>query len=216
MKRVIIFLLVVCLLVSLVSCNQSENNVNNNNSDNINNNQIEQVTVSEPDCRTGGKHIYIKGVCKGCGIKVFDIIRDFVIENHLEGTYFNYRIGNYKDYICTWIKYSNNSIEFSMSYWYGEYNVSIFLDKYSIEDGHYQWDGYNSYTRLSISGYIDAGEFHPGTHRLDHTSSHLDADSDAEKYAETIKKIFEYHISPFLEELGYDITLADLGFTRFE
>lgn len=212
MKKVLIFILTLCLIVSLVSCNQSENNIHNN----ISNSQTEQATVAEPDCRTGGKHVYIKGACKGCGIKVFDIIRDFVIENRLEGTSYIYRIGNYEDYMCTWIEYSNDSIEFRMSYWYGFYTVSIFIDKYSIEDGYYPWDGYNDVTKLSISGYIDAGKFHPGTHRLDHTSSHSKANSDAEQYAETIKKIFEYQISPFLDELGYDITLADLGFTRFE
>lgn len=67
MKKIISILLIICTLtLCLASCGGS----NNNNTDNTNN-----------DCATTGLHIYDKGECTGCGLKVFDVLKDYIIKN---------------------------------------------------------------------------------------------------------------------------------------
>ena len=235
MKKIVVFLIVAALLLCAVSCGNTDNSNAQNNGNSINNDA--QNNVSVLNCKNGGKHEYIKGACIGCGVEIFDVIKDYVIKNGTQiGTmslYTSYGEVQSKDTSIEtdWRYYSEtDSINIEMSIEnYGDTNwVAITFDKYSIEDGEYLWSGgwgYNWSNRgwdgtASMSGNLDPSKFSRSTPRLDYSQvkehKYKSASSLSSDCAMVIRKNIDDNVISFLSELDYDITLSDLGFTRYQ
>ena len=67
----------------------------------------------------------------------------------------------------------------------------------------------------SFSGYLDPSKFSRSTTRLPHSSIDSKADDMAEKYADALHINIREEINAFLNDVGYNISLSDLGFTRY-
>ena len=217
MKKIISVLLLTCtLILCITSCG------NNNNNDSYNNNPPAE------NCTTTGIHTYEKGVCTGCGIKIFDIMKDYIRQNaeNVSGSRYLCYSGSYTDDSnFTIFEYDSSKecivILARMDYLLCTYSTDIYFTSYSLEDGVYDWDGscitYNCNEGCTdLSGTLDPSKFTKSTTRLSHSSSVSNADRMAEHYADSLITNLNQEIIPFLETIGYNITIQDLGFTLYK
>lgn len=224
MKKLISLIVLVCILsLCFASCDSTAANPENNPENNYENSTEETVQ----DCKTTGVHTYEKGICTGCEIKIYDIMRDFIMQNAetVNGSRYLYYSGSYTDDSnFTIFEYDSDSrcitILARMDHLLCTYSTDLYFTPYSLEDGEYAWDGecikLGCKDCIDLSGTLDPSKFSKSTTRLSHTSSAADADYMAEQYAKSLKVNLDEEIIPFLENLGYNITIKDLGFARYQ
>ena len=178
-------------------------------------------------CDVSGIHTYVKGACVGCGTKIFDVLKAYIIANVDTITGDNRYLCYYGDYnndtnftICEYDT-SRNRITILARYKYllHTFSTDIYITPYSLEDGGYEWEGscikWPSDDCIDLSGYLDPSKFSSSTTRLPHSSSGSKADDMAKKYADALHINIREEINAFLNDVGYNISLSDLGFTRY-
>ena len=222
MKKLISVLLLICtLILCITSC---DNNNDNNDSYNDTNND----DIHSENCTTTGIHTYENGECTGCELKIFDVIKEYIIEhadpNNSGGGRYLYYCGSYTDddnFTIWQYESSNNLITILARYrdYPHTYSTDLYLTPYTFEDGEFEWEGdciKFGCDCTSLSGYLDPTKFSSSTNRLPHSSSASDADRMSEEYAKALKVNIQEEIIPFLSDVGFNITISDLGFKRFQ
>ena len=222
MKKLISILLLICTItICLSSCGGSNDNSNNDNNNNDN----------TPTCDTTGVHTYEQGECTGCKLKVFDVLKDYIMENSTSSYGNTYRIafGSYETdvYYGSIYYYSDkNYIEIGAYYQSVPglsnphiYNIGLRFTPYTFEDGGYEWSA--GCTRLSctcpsISGILDPSKFSSSTSTLEHTSSASGADDIAWKAKMALQGFIDNYLIDFTNNVGSNISIGSLGFKRYE
>ena len=229
MKKIISILLLVCTLtLCLASCGGSNDNSSNDNSNNDNNNND-----NTPTCETTDLHTYENGECTGCGLKVFDVLKNYLIENAEPNYYNEYKIsfGAYgTDQYYSFITYSekNNSISIACyvetsptlsSNYKHVYNIGLTFTPYTFEDGGYEWAA--GCTKLScdcptIRGRLDPTKFSRSTTSLEYTPNESKSDTVEWKARTALKENIDKYFIDFLNNIGNNMSMDALGFVRYE
>lgn len=225
--KIISITLVICALsLCFVSCDKKNNTVNEHSS--TKSQTITETTIQ--DCNTTGIHTYEDGKCTGCSIKVYNVLKDYLIENG-EKSGFNYVIsfGSYKtDSYYAFIGYApqDNYIYITSRYQStpGLSNPHIFslelkLTPYTFEDGGYEWSA--SCTRLScdcptVRGTLDPQKFSSSTSTLEYTSYESGADKVVRNARMALQGCIENYYIDFLEDVENNLSIGAIGFVRYE
>ena len=218
MKKYISILLLICTLtLCLASCGEN-NDSNDNNNDNI------------PTCDTTGLHTYESGECTGCGIKVYDILKDYLLKNG-EQSGFSYSVGfgSYEtDSYYAFIGYNpqDNYIYISSRYQLVPglsdphiFSMELKLTPYTFEDGGFEWSA--SCTRLfcdcpTVRGTLDPQKFSSSTSTLEYTSSENGADEVVRKARMALQGCIKDYYIDFLKGVGSNLSIGSIGFVRYE
>lgn len=216
MKKLISVLLLICTITTCLSSCGGKND--NNNNDNGNNDNT-------PTCDTTGVHTYEQGECTGCGLKVFDVIKDYCIE-HGEENFVNQslvRLGtqdvdNY--YVILYCDIDKDNISISCYHdLFHKYYLHLEFTPYVFEDGGYEWSagcGEWDCDCPSISGFLDPSKFSSSTNCLTYSSSAQNAEEIAKYGTWALQHGIEEYLINFLNDVGHNISIGDLGFVRYE
>lgn len=176
-------------------------------------------------CDVSGVHNYEKGKCASCGLKVFDVIKEYLIKN---GENDKISLGSYQtDQYHSFIGYDEDDGCIYITSIYVQspgvsnthrYAFELILTPYTFEDGYYEWSARcNTYKCdcPSIYGTLDPTKFSSATSSLEYTSSATGADTVARNARKAFQEnINEYYIS-FFSKVGSNISFKDLGFVRY-
>ena len=180
---------------------------------------------SKDSCQTTGIHTYKSGMCTDCGLKVFDVIKEYCVTNG-EPNLVNQtliRLGSHEDdkyYVRIFCNTADNSISICCYHnQFHNYWIDLQLTPYVFEDGGYEWTagcGEWNCDCPSISGFLDPTKFSSNTSCITYTSSESGANNIAKYGTWALQHAIEEYLIDFLNEVGHDITIGDLGFKRYE
>lgn len=206
------------LTLCFASCGGNNDNDNNNND-------------NTPTCETTNLHTYENGECTGCGLKVFDVLKEYIKENHTStfGKTYSIKLGSYEtDWYHGALHYysDGNFIEIVATKemapgGLSDHSKSIVLTftPYTFEDGGYEWSaGCNRWSCdcPRISGILNPSKFSSGTSSLDYTSSASGADDIAWDAKSALQGFIEDYLIDFTKNVGNNISIGSLGFKRYE
>ena len=228
MKKIISILLIICTLtLCLASCgNDKDNdNTNQNTEQGSGEQNTNQDNNEKNDCSATGLHTYDKGECTGCGLKVFDVIKDYIIKNgEYKNNFYRITLGTLLETENTaLIEYvpDTDCISITSCSEINSHNYSMTLKftPYVFEDGEYEWKA----TCLersckhpnSIGGYLDPYKFSRSTTNISHNSNEANADELASNALKALKNNMNEYYIDFFKNIGNNITIKDLGFTRY-